>query len=65
VAGSPETTDVVDQDVQPRVRVEDLGGKTPHLRLGRHVSAKRVDAWIAGGSTDPDAAASRGEGLDR
>ena len=47
VAMRPEAADVVEQDVEPRVGREDLGGQPADLGLRRHVGDEDVDGGVA------------------
>ena len=52
VARRPEPPDVVDQHVQPRVRLEHGRGEAPDLGLRGQVRDERVDVPIAGRVAD-------------
>lgn len=43
----PRPADVVDQHIQSRVRLEDLGGQSAHLGLGGHVRDEHVHRGVA------------------
>src|ERR1019366_9734398 len=49
VSVCPEPADVVDQYVQPRVGVEDIGGEPAHLCLGGHVGLVGVGVRVSRG----------------
>ena len=59
----PEPADVVDQHVQPRVGVEDLGGQAAHLRLRGEVGAERVHGGVACRGPDLDRGRLRARGV--
>ena len=45
VARCPGTADVVHENIEARVRLEDLSGEAAHLGLGRQIRAERE--WLS------------------